>query len=559
MNTSKRPNFLLIVADDLGFSDVGAFGSEIQTPNLDALAYSPTGVRMTNFHTASMCSPTRSMLLSGTDNHIAGLGQMEYWGRGRDPPVPWSERAGYEGYLNFRVAALPEILQDAGYFTCMSGKWHLGLTKERTPHARGFDRSFALLPGGSSHYAYEPKHPDGTPIFAHWASLYYEDDQRVETKDFPTDFYSSDQFTQKLMGFLDERERSAALKEKPFFAFLPFTAPHWPLQAPQSSIAKYKGKYDDGPDVLREKRLKQQIELGLLPEDIEAHPVIASTKEWDEMSAAEKAWSAKTMEVFAGMVDRMDENIGKVIDHIKKIGEWDNTFVIFMSDNGAEGAIVEAIPVTGDVIKKSIDKHYNNDYENLGNRDSFIWYGPRWAQASTAPSRMHKGYVTEGGIRCPAIIHYPRFAQLSHGRITDSFTTVMDILPTLLDLAGIPLPEQEFRGRQIVPVKGKSWISHLLQKSPHVHDEDHVTGWELFFHQAIRKGKWKAIFIPKPKGPEKWQLYDMDQDMGEVHDLAEQEPKVLDELVKHWLAYVSEFGIFLSVNIDFFYFLLFAS
>ncbi|PKK51371.1 hypothetical protein CI102_3884 [Trichoderma harzianum] len=528
MATTKRPNFLLIVADDLGFSDVGAFGGEIQTPNLDHLAYAPSGVRMTNFHTASMCSPTRSMLLSGTDNHIAGLGQMEFWGRGRDPPVPWSERPGYEGYLNFRVAALPEILQDAGYYTCMS-----------------FDRSFALLPGGSSHYAYEPKKPDGTPVFAHWASLYYEDDQRVETKDFPKDFYSSDHFSKKLVDFLSERETNASVKEKPFFAFLPFTAPHWPLQAPEANIQKYKGKYDDGPDVLRDRRLKRQIELGLLPADVEAHPVISSIKEWDEMSAEEKAWSAKTMEVFAGMVDRMDENIGKVINKIKEIGEWDNTFVIFMSDNGAEGAIVEAIPMTGDVIKKSINKHYNNDYENLGNRDSFIWYGPQWAQASTAPSRMHKGYVTEGGIRCPAIIHYPGFAETPNGHITDSFTTVMDILPTILDLAGIEPPGSSFRGRQVVPVKGKSWIPHLLRESPRVHDEDHVTGWELFFHQAIRKGKWKAVFIPKPKGPEKWQLYNMDKDMGEIHDLAEEEPEILDELIKYWMAYVAEFGVFL--------------
>ncbi|KAM6480795.1 alkaline phosphatase-like protein [Trichoderma sp. SZMC 28011] len=550
MAATKRPNFLLIVADDLGFSDVGAFGGEIQTPNLDRLAYAPSGVRMTNFHTASMCSPTRSMLLSGTDNHIAGLGQMEFWGRGRDPPVPWSERPGYEGYLNFRVAALPEILQDAGYYTCMSGKWHLGLTKERTPHARGFDRSFALLPGGSSHYAYEPKKPDGTPVFAHWASLYYEDDQRVETKDFPKDFYSSDHFSKKLVDFLGERETNASVKEKPFFAFLPFTAPHWPLQAPESNIKRYKGKYDDGPDVLRDRRLKRQIELGLLPADVEAHPVISSIKEWDEMSAEEKAWSAKTMEVFAGMVDRMDENIGKVINKIKEIGEWDNTFVIFMSDNGAEGAIVEAIPMTGDVIKKSINKHYNNDYENLGNRDSFIWYGPQWAQASTAPSRMHKGYVTEGGIRCPAIIHYPGFAETPNGHITDSFTTVMDILPTILDLAGIEPPGASFRGREVVPVKGRSWIPHLLRKSPRVHDEDHVTGWELFFHQAIRKGKWKAVFIPKPKGPEKWQLYNMDKDMGEIHDLAEEEPEILEELIKYWMAYVAEFGVFLREELE---------
>lgn len=543
----KRPNFLIVVADDLGFSDPGCFGSEIHTPHIDSLASSPHGVRLTDFHTASMCSPTRSMLLSGTSNHIAGLGQMEFWGRGRDPPVPWSARPGYEGYLNFRVAALPEVLQDAGYYTCMAGKWHLGLTKERSPWARGFDRSFALLPGGASHYAYDPRREDGSLVFKHWASLYFEDDERVDSEEFPEDYYSSDYYATKLIQFLREREDEPVKKDKPFFAFLPFTAPHWPLQAPKENVERYKGVYDGGPDQLREKRLKKQKDLGLLPEDVEPHPVVAEgQKEWDDMTPEERPWSAKTMEVFAGMVDRMDENIGRVFKQIKDAGEWDNTFVLFMSDNGAEGSVLEAIPMTGEVIKKSIDREYNNDLENLGNKDSFIWYGPRWAQAATAPSRMHKGYVTEGGIRCPAVLHYPGLQSgLEGGRISTAFATVMDIMPTLLELAGVPQPGPEFRGREVVPIKGKSWASYLTGEIDHVHGPDTSIGWELFFHQAIRKGKWKAVFIPKPKGPEKWQLYDLEKDMGELHDLAEQEPGILDELIKHWLAYVSEFGVFL--------------
>lgn len=544
---AKRPNFLLVVADDLGFSDPGCFGSEIHTPHIDSLASSPHGLRLTNFHTASMCSPTRSMLLSGTDNHIAGLGQMEFYGRGRDPPVPWSSRPGYEGYLNFRVAALPEVLQNAGYYTCMAGKWHLGLTKERSPWARGFDRSFALLPGGASHYAYDPRREDGSLVFKHWASLYFEDDKRVDSEGFPADYYSSDYYATKLTEFLREREDDEEKKEKPFFAYLPFTAPHWPLQAPRRNVDRYKGVYDDGPDKLREKRLKRQTEMGLLPDNVEPHPVVAEgQKEWDSMTPEERSWSARTMEVFAGMVDRMDENIGRVFQQIKDAGEWDNTFVLFMSDNGAEGAVLEAIPMTGEVIKKAIDKEYDNDLENLGNKDSFIWYGPRWAQASTAPSRMHKGYVTEGGIRCPAVAHYPGFQSgLEGGRVSTAFATVMDILPTILELAGVPQPGSQFRDREVVPIKGKSWAPLLKGKVDQVHSPDTAIGWELFFHQAIRKGKWKAVFIPKPKGPEKWQLYDLEKDMGEIYDLAEQEPKILNELIKHWLAYVSEFGVFL--------------
>lgn len=536
----KPPNVLLIVADDLGWSDVGCFGSEISTPNLDRLASS--GLRMTNFHTASMCSPTRAMLLSGTDNHIVGLGQMEYWGRGTN--APWRSRPGYEGYLNNRVAALPEILSDEGYHTMMSGKWHLGLTPERTPHARGFQRSFALLPGGANHYAYEPRHDDGTPVFKHWASLYYEDDRRMETEDFPKDYYSSDYFATKLIEYLREWKSDPGKSVKPFFAYLAFTAPHWPLQAPKEVVKKYDGKYEGGPDVLRRKRLEKQIELGLLKPDVEPHPVETTEKEWDNMTPEEKTWSAKTMSVFAAMVERMDWNIGRVLYELEASEELNNTFVLFMSDNGAEGAIIEAIPMTGDVIKKSINEHYNNSLENLGNGNSFIWYGPRWAQTSTAPSRMFKGYVTEGGIRCPAVIHYPPF-NFTKDQVSNAFSTVMDILPTILELGGIEAPGMQFRGREVVSVKGKSWIAHLSGQTDNVHNSEAVTGWELFFHQAIRKGDYKAVFIPKPKGPEKWQLYDLSKDMGEIHDLADEKPEILSELVKHWLAYVAEFGVFL--------------
>lgn len=534
---SKRPNFLIIVADDLGFSDLGSFGGEIQTPNLDALA--TAGLRLTNFHTASMCSPTRAMLLSGTDHHIAGLGQMAHWGKGLDLPVPWKDLPGYEGYLNFRVAALPEILQDAGYFTCMSGKWHLGMATGLTPHERGFERSFALLPGAAPHYAFEPKGEDGKPVFKHWSPVYRKDGEIYEVED--EEFYSSDAYATEMIRMLEDRRKNPETSEKPFFAYLPFTAPHWPLQAPQENIKRYNGVYADGPDALREQRLKRQIELGLIPKDIEPHPVDTESTEWEEMTPEEQAWSARTMEVYAGMVDRMDANIGRVVTHLKETHELENTFILFMSDNGAEGAVFEAIPMTGDVIKKSIGNHFNNDLENLGKKDSFIWYGPRWALAATAPSRGYKGFVTEGGIRCPAIIHYP----LSKGGISDTFTSVMDILPTILALAQIPLPASPFRGREIVPVKGKSWTPLLLNPSARVHSEDYITGWELFFHQAIRKGSWKAVFIPKPSGDEKWQLYDLEHDRGEVHDVAGQYPDVLDELIKHWLAYVSEFGVFL--------------
>ena len=271
----KRPNFLVIVADDLGFSDIGAFGGEINTPNLDRLAYA--GCRLTDFHSAPACSPTRAMLLTGTDHHIAGIGTM------LEVAVPgFAGAPGYEGYLNDRVVALPELLRDAGYLTLMSGKWHLGSTIETSPWARGFERSFALLPAGASHYG-----GGSTGGFSPVPTLYTEDDRFVTVGD---DFYSSDFYTDTLLRYFRERRQDPEDDDRPFFAYLPFQAPHWPLQAPEESIASYRGRYDAGPDALREERLAALKRLGLCPPDVDAHPVVAdSAPEWASMSARASA------------------------------------------------------------------------------------------------------------------------------------------------------------------------------------------------------------------------------------------------------------------------------
>lgn len=341
--SGKRPNFLIIVADDLGFSDISPYGGEINTPNLERLA--KDGIRMTSFHTASACSPTRSMLLSGTDNHIAGLGQMAEHMRAFGDY--FKGKAGYEGYLNWRVAALSEILQDAGYNTILSGKWHLGLTKELAPCSRGFDKNFTFLPGSGNHYAYEPQLDDGEwPIpCLKTASHWMEGDDFINMKkDLPKDFYSTASFTDRLLGFLEDR--SDEEKEDPFFAYLPFTAPHWPLQAPKEIVQKYKGKYDEGPDVLTQERLQRLKQGGLVAEDVEhAPPTGILGAEWKDMTAEERAISAKKMEVFAAMVELIDTHVGRVVGYLEETGELDNTFVLFMSDNGAEGAALEALPV----------------------------------------------------------------------------------------------------------------------------------------------------------------------------------------------------------------------
>ncbi|KAG8623158.1 hypothetical protein KVT40_008134 [Elsinoe batatas] len=574
MAPDKRPNFLVIVADDLGFSDLSCFGGEIRTPNLDKLA--TNGIRYTDFHAAAACSPSRAMIMTGTDHHIAGLGNLIEWTNISGQNAPTSENQkhfdtapqrgmpGYEGYLNERVVTLPEILRDNGYLTLLSGKWHLGLTPDRSPKVRGFERSLAHLPACSNHYAYEPQRTDGDGIpkfmTMSFIALHSEDGEYI--RKLPEGWYSSDGYGDKMLGYLKDRKEGG--DKRPFFAYLPFTAPHWPLQAPDEYIAHYKGVYDDGPDVLRQQRLERMLKLGLMKEGVEPHPVVADeVKAWEELTDLEKKKSSKAMEVFAAMVESIDTNVGKVVDYLEQTGELDNTFICFMSDNGAEGAAYESYPLVQGEMMQHLQKNYDNSLENLGRGNSFIWYGPRWAQASTAPSRLYKAFTTEGGVRVPFLAKFPTTVPFSpngstvHSSpislanlggpntslVTSAFATVMDLAPTILDMAGATHPAPYYQGREIVPMRGASMLPFITGATPTVHDAEHVTGWETAGRAAVRKGEWKIVFIPCPKGPEKWQLYNLGRDPGEVHDLADQEPETMKEMVKLWDRYVVETGV----------------
>jgi len=520
--TAKRPNILLIVADDLGFSDLGAFGGEIETPHLDALALS--GIRFTGFHSAPACSPTRAMLMTGTDPHIAGIGSM------LEVSAPgFAGAPGYEGYLNQRVVTLPELMRDAGYRTLLSGKWHLGDTATSKPVARGFERSFAFLPAGGSHYGQGELNR-----FATVEALYEEDGVPVES--LPDDFYSSDYFATKLIHYLAERE-----DDRPFFAYLPFTAPHWPLQAPDAEIAKYRGRYDDGPDALRARRLARLKALGLCDPQVEPHPVVADEPEWDALDDTGRAWSARTMEVYAAMVDRMDQNVGRVLAHLRSTGQLEDTLVFFLSDNGAEGAIVEAMPLYGPMIVDRVKRYYDNSLANLGRPTSCCWYGPRWAQAATAPSRLHKSYTSQGGIRVPAFASGPGVAR--RGEIGHAFSTAMDVLPTILDIAGVAPAGDHYAGRPVARPRGRSMAPWLAGRAEAVHPEETETGWELFGRRAVRKGDWKALWLPQPLGTGDWQLYDLAADPGEIHDRAADRPEILADLRGAWERYAAETGV----------------
>ncbi|KAK0521438.1 hypothetical protein OC835_006885 [Tilletia horrida] len=582
---SPGPNFLIIIADDLGFSDLSSFGSEIATPNLDRLAARQGSVRLTQFHAASACSPTRSMLLSGTDNHLAGLGQMAETIR-REPVYldeAGNNRPGYEGVLNNRVAALPEILADT-HHTWLAGKWHLGLTRDTSPHARGFHRSWSLLPGAGNHYNYTPPPgpppADGKPRFQFIPPLYMEDDAVLDPdKDLPKPFYSSDVFVDQWLRFYTEHRDDTTHKHagRPWCGLLTLTAPHWPLQADPADVEKYAGRYDAGPLALRAERLEGLHRAGLIPQShldsarsssVRFHFADRELAQWDALSADERAKSSRAMETYAAMVTRMDTAIGRVLDTLERDGVMDNTFIFFAADNGAEGALLEAMPLTGGNFEKYIAENYDNSLENIGRPNSFVWYGPLWAQAATAPAAQYKAWITEGGIRCPAILHYPpllasRAPFALHpadgaatstpdsyphpqGRVSHALTTVMDLLPTILDLARVPHPyPHPFHGRPILPMRGLSLVPLLRGSTEEAHSADEAIGWELFGQQAIRRGRWKAVFIPKPSGPERWQLFDLERDPGEREDLAEREPEVLARLVEDWTTYESEVGVIL--------------
>ncbi|KAJ5289190.1 hypothetical protein N7478_002220 [Penicillium angulare] len=587
MTEKKRPNFLFILADDLGFSDIGCFGGEIETPNIDKL--SSEGIRMLNHHTAAACSPTRAMLMSGTDAHLGGLGCLIESRASEKGGKRWNGKAGYEGYLNSDVATLPEILGDNGYFTAISGKWHLGLRASQGPSERGFQKAFAMLPGCCNHYAWEPvqeRFPmGGSPIHTEGG---VKVDVTPNKNEDPEGFYSTDYYTNQLIGYLNGR--SSTEKDKPFFAFLPYTAPHWPLQCSKDKRDKYKGIYDDGPYALRERRLRQLVNLGIIDESVVPHQMETTTQdvgEWDEFTAEERRCSSRAMETYAGMIDTMDFNVGKIISHLKETGEYDNTFIVFMSDNGAEGAALEARPVMGDNIKRAIHEHYDNSYENIGSYNSFTWLGPLWAQASTAPSRLFKGFPSQGGILVPCVVKPPKdtfHRSFTPGSFNRSFSTVMDYLPTFLDLANISLPlvfEQEntralekspvvqkmttFRGRNVHAIRGKSWVPFFCKEEKaedvngtgelwNIHSSSEPIGWELFARAAMRKGDWKIVHIAKANGGvgevngEGWELFNVVEDPGENVNLAGEEPEKLKELIGCWEEYVNECGVVWGEN-----------
>ncbi len=527
----SRPNILLVVADDMGYADLGSFGSEIDTPNLDSLAAS--GVQLTNFQAMPACSPTRAALLTGADPHQVGLGNMA------EETAPNQEgKKGYEGYLNDHGVTIASLLRDAGYDTYLAGKWHLGSSEQTGPDKRGFEHSFSLLSGGASHY------PDMKPAYAPTPDAkapYTQDGKRLDK--LPADFsYSSQYYADQMIRYIAADKDSG----RPFFGMLAFTAPHWPLQAPDDSIAKYRGRYDAGYDALLEARLKKQKTLGVIPLDAEPAARSPKGRPWASLSPDEQRREARAMEIYAAMIDQMDANTGRVFEYLRQNGLYDNTVVIFISDNGAEGHdLDETWPADQfPKIRKVIDETNDFTYEHMGKPGSYTFLGPNWARVSAPTLRLFKGFPTEGGTRTAGIIRIPGVTR--QGERLDQLVSVKDFAPTLLDLAGVTHPGQTYKGREVVPMTGASILPLIKGEK----GTERVQGGELFGKRFVRKGDWKLVLMPKPWGTGEWQLFNLHSDLAERHDLSAEQPKKVAELKVLWDQYAKDNHVILPDHVS---------
>jgi len=524
----NRPNILLVVADDLGMLDIGAFGSEIRTPTIDSLAYS--GVKLTDFHTSATCSPTRAMLLSGVNSHKAGMGNM------KEHMAPnQRNQPGYEGHLSQNVVSVASLLKDSGYHTYMAGKWHLGKKKEQLPFNRGFEETFTLLEGGASYFS------DMKGLHRKVSKANYRRNGEV-VKALPENFYATEYYT----NFLIDKIESNRKDNKPFFAYMAFSAPHWPLQVRDEHRNLYKGVYDKGYEKLFDERITTAKKMGIYPENAISAIRPEHIKNWDELSKEEQRKEARTMEIYSAVVERMDYQLGRIIDYLKSKGELDNTIIVFLSDNGSDGEDRSKLPGNDTWLPENFDL----SYENMGKVGSYVYLNSGWARTGAGPSKMYKAYLSEGGIKSPAIISYPNMS--NRGSTVKDFISVMDITPTLLDFAGVSHPGNTYNGKSIHSLEGSSLKSFLSGDEATPHKENHVVGWELFGQKAIRQGNWKLLWLsskPKwlvqPAGADKWGLYNLAVDPGETNDLSMLEPEKLKQMQSLWKAYADKNSVIL--------------
>jgi arylsulfatase len=492
----------------MGWSDAGVYGGEIFTPNINRLANQ--GYQFLNFHVGSMCAPTRSMLMTGVDNHVVGLGNMVEL-------LSDNQRGklGYEGKLNGRAATIATLLHDAGYHTYMAGKWHLGYTQQTLPAAQGFEQSFILAEGGADNYekkSYTPTYP----------AVHFFDG--LKETELPPDFYSSKYYSDKIIDWIDANKGDG----KPFFAYLAFQAVHMPLQVPAEYSRRYLATYAAGWDETRNVRYQRQVDLGIMPAGLTpARPPMIP--DWSTLTADQKKLDTKEMAVYAGMLEYMDMSIGRVLDNLKQKGLLDNTVVVFLSNNGGEAhELMSHFP-------QYYSKNFNMNYEHMGQKGSFVEYGPAWASVSMTPFSSFKSSASEGGVRAPFIISYPK--GIPSGQRTDAFASVVDVVPTLLQLADVKPAASS------PELAGRSMMALLTGASSQVYPGDVSISQELSGGAAIYQGDYKLVRNIPPYGDRKWHLYNLRSDPMESKDLASAEPQRVKSMSDAFAQYVQKNGV----------------
>lgn len=510
-----RPNIVVILADDMGFSDLGCYGSEIPTPHLDTLAAS--GLRFSQFYNTARCSPTRAALLTGLHPHQAGMGTL-----GEDPGKRAAPNAapGYQEFLNDRCLTLAEALKPAGYRSYLSGKWHLGYhDKAKWPRQRGFDRFYGLLSGASSYFG--PEDPRGLSL----------DNELLPT---PTDpnFYLTDAFTDHALQFLGEHPA-----ESPFFLYLAFTAPHWPLHARPDDIEKFVGRYRAGWDQLRAERFARQKEQGVIPIHTVLSPRDDAVRAWDELTVEQQTQLDYRMAVYAAQVHRMDHNVGRVVAHLRERGQLDNTLILFLSDNGA---CAEPYSDLGGGSFPAINRSgARGPGGKAAKGEGGSAYGTGWANASNTPFRRYKSRLHEGGIAAPLIAHWPAGLRTKPGSVTASPAYLTDILPTALELSGATYPAVK-DGKPLTPLAGYSLAPVFTTGT---RPEPAAFFWEQYRNKAVRRGSWKAVQTAEAEGADAWELYDLLRDPTELNNLAAEHPERLAALVADWRAWAETHAV----------------
>ena len=507
------PNVLLVLLDDAGFMDFGAYGGDAATPNIDALA--DRGAMFSRYYTSPQCGPSRAMLMTGRDNHEVALGSI--------PETLSPEMRQYPGYTMRWEDGLPTIasrLNERGYQTFISGKWGIGDVGENLPHRFGFDRSFVLDATGGSNYDHTPY----LPLYK--TTNWFEDGAPVT---LPDAFYSSEGIVDRMIDYLDESD-----PEKPFFSFVSFQAIHMPIQVSPEYREHYAGRFEDGWEVMREQRLERAVDLGLVPESLRHRRSPSTIRAWDDLNDEEQAYWARSMQVNAGMLESADHHLGRLLAHLEAQGKLDNTLVIVTSDNGPESrGVGDATGVRGVAVRSWMRQNgWNRDAETLGERNTMTFIGEEWASVSAAPFALFKFTATEGGLRVPLVIAGP---DLPATGVLDGRAHVTDLVPTMLDIAGVNPVAPDIRGRSLLPM--------LNGERTAIYGDDDAVGFEVSGNSALYRGNWKISRIPEPLGDGEWHMYDLSTDPGETTDLASARSELFQDMLNEYLSYADEVGV----------------